>query len=131
MNLLEECDLQSSVAIGRRWQERRTGEVQFEADERRAVRDLCDVDPCARPGFRWWWKEDVGKDWSVRSRASSPGWPRTRERRDVPQERNALPYWSRCTRPGWHRSRGRGRSGELRMHRRDGSPADDVTTRGG
>jgi hypothetical protein len=79
-------DLRSLEAIGRRWMSLR--QVQFERDER--VRDLYDGDPCAKPGFQWWRKKDVGKDGAVRSRASSPGVRWIRERRDVPQEWNAL-----------------------------------------
>ena len=63
-----------------------------EANEWHAVGDLCDVDPCAKPGFQWWWeKKDVGKDWAVRLSASSPGMPRMIQgRRGAPQELNAL-----------------------------------------
>jgi len=65
--------LQSWGAIGRRWMLWRREQSQSEANERRAVGDLCDVDPCAKPGFQWLWqKKDVGKDWAVRPPASSP-----------------------------------------------------------
>ena len=81
-------DLQRSEAIGRRWLSSRTQQSQSEAYEWRAVGDLCDVDPCAKPGFQWWKRKDVGKDWAVRPLASSPGMPRIR--RGAPQELNAV-----------------------------------------
>jgi hypothetical protein len=81
-------DLQRSEAIGRRWLSSRTWEIPCEVNERRAVGDLCDVDPCAKPGFQWWKRKDVGKDWAVRPLASSPGMPRIR--RGALQELNAV-----------------------------------------
>ena len=80
-------DLRSWEAIGRRWM----SWIPSEGNERRAVGDLCDVDPCAKPGFQWWWeKKDVGKDWAVRLSASFPGMPRIQGRRGALQELHAL-----------------------------------------
>jgi hypothetical protein len=83
-------DLQRSEAIGRRWMSSRTEQIQHEMDERRAVEDLCDVDPWAKPDFHWCRKKDAGKDRAVRLLASSPGRPRIGEWRGAPQERNAV-----------------------------------------
>ena len=80
-------DLQRSGAIGRRWMLW----IPSEVNERRAVGDLCDVDPCAKPGFQWCWeKKDVGKDWAVRLLASSRERPRIQGPRGAPQELNAV-----------------------------------------
>ena len=85
-------DLRSLEAIGRRWMSSRKEQSQSGANDRRAVGDLCDVDPCAKPGFQWWWekKKDVGKDWAVRLPASSRERPRTQGQRGAPQELNAV-----------------------------------------
>jgi hypothetical protein len=45
------CALQRWGAIGRRLLVSRMEQSQSGANERRAVGDLCDVDPWAKPGF--------------------------------------------------------------------------------
>ena len=85
-------DLRSLEAIGRRWMSSRKEQSQSGANDRRAVGDLCDVDPCAKPGFQWYWerKKDVGKDRAVRLSAPSRERPRIRGQRGAPQELNAV-----------------------------------------